>query len=206
MPAGTNHIVSSGECVLSIADQNGLFWETLWNHPQNQDLKNLRADPNILQAGDELFVPEKEIKEESCGTEVKHRFKRKGVPGKLKVRVMINDEAQASARYRLVIDGRAVEGTTDGDGFVEESLPPGAREGELRVEKDGKTHCFFLQFGHLDPLGTDSGVSHRLAELGFPVEPSLESAVRAFQRKHGLDETGQIDDGLRSKLKDVYGQ
>jgi hypothetical protein len=200
------HEVSQGECVLSIADQYGFFWETLWNHSENSDLRQQRKDPNVLREGDKVFVPDKTEKEESCPTEQTHRFKRKGVPGKLKVRLLIDNEPIANAPYVLIIDGQSRDGTTDGDGYVEESIPPGAQQGELRVTKDGHRRIYYLQLGHLDPLDTDEGVQQRLIQLGYDAQTSLEGAVRKFQSDKDLTVSGQIDDATRSKLEEVHGQ
>ena len=39
-PAGVgSRIVEPGECVASIAADEGYAWETLWNHPDNAALK-----------------------------------------------------------------------------------------------------------------------------------------------------------------------
>ena len=35
---GTFHTVEQNECVSSIADDNGLYWETIWNHSENAAL------------------------------------------------------------------------------------------------------------------------------------------------------------------------
>ena len=83
-----DYVVQSGDCVTSVAAERGFYWETIWNHPQNAELKQKRGDPNILNEGDTLFIPDKELKEESCATDKKHKFLLKGVPAKLRMRVM----------------------------------------------------------------------------------------------------------------------
>ncbi len=83
-----DYIVQTGDCISSIAFERGFFWETIWNHPKNAELKQKRTDPNILKEGDIVHVPDKELKEESCATDKKHKFKIKGVPAKLKLKVM----------------------------------------------------------------------------------------------------------------------
>jgi hypothetical protein len=200
------HRVSQGECVLSIADRYGFFWKTVWERAENEELRRLRADPNVLQEGDDLFVPDKEVKEESCATEQKHRYRRKGVPGKLRIRVLVDDEAQANANYVLLIDGRSRNGTTDSDGFLEESIPPEAVEGELRIKKDGHERRFYLSLGHLNPVDTDAGVRQRLLQLGYNIEADFEGSVKRFQTVNDLTVSGQVDDAFRRKLKEVYGQ
>src|SRR5882724_8132013 len=80
--------VKPGDCVSSIAYSRGFFWETLWNHPSNAALKNARKDPNILNPGDILHIPDLTPNEESCANEQDHAFKLKGVPAKLKLKVM----------------------------------------------------------------------------------------------------------------------
>lgn len=82
------YTVKQGDCISSIAEKHGLFWEKVWNHPKNSRLKEQRKDPNILKPGDVIFVPDKEKKEESGATEQKHRFKKKGTPAKLRLRIM----------------------------------------------------------------------------------------------------------------------
>jgi len=88
----TEHIVRSGECVSSLAFEHGFFWETIWTHSANAALKSARGDPNILKEGDLLVIPDLTIKQESRGSEEKHRFKLKAVPAKLRLRLMKEPE------------------------------------------------------------------------------------------------------------------
>lgn len=89
-----DYIVKQGDSIASIAYNRDLFWETIWKHPKNAKLKEQRGNPNILQPGDRVFVPEKEAKSESCTTDQRHRFKRKGVPEKLKIRILIEERGE----------------------------------------------------------------------------------------------------------------
>ncbi len=80
--------VQEGDCISSIAHEHGFLWETLWNHSANSGLNQQRKDPNILMEGDIVHIPDKTKKQESGATEAKHKFKLKGVPAKLKLKLM----------------------------------------------------------------------------------------------------------------------
>src|SRR5438045_657493 len=99
------HEVSQGECMSSIAAQYGFLWKTIWNDGENAELRGERPNPNLLYPGDVVFIPEKKIKEESCATETLHKFKRKGVPAKLKIRLMQNGEARKDVGWKASLGG-----------------------------------------------------------------------------------------------------
>ena len=89
-------VVEQGDCISSIADEHGFFWETLWNLPENSELKQQRKEPTILREGDVVHVPDLRPKDESCATEQLHKFKRKGVPAKLKLRMLRSPQNDAA--------------------------------------------------------------------------------------------------------------
>jgi hypothetical protein len=76
-----------GDCVSSIAIAHGFDWASVWDHPQNTDLRRRRRTANILQPGDRVFVPEREVKRESGATQKRHIFSMKGVPARLRLRI-----------------------------------------------------------------------------------------------------------------------
>lgn len=86
--------VERGDCMSSIAYEHGFFWETLWNDPGNSDLKSRRKDPNVLAEGDTVHIPDLRLKKESGTTERCHRFELKGVPAKLRLRVLEQPEPE----------------------------------------------------------------------------------------------------------------
>jgi peptidoglycan hydrolase-like protein with peptidoglycan-binding domain len=59
--------------------------------------------------------------------------------------------------------------------------------------------------GELDPLDTDEGLTGRLLDLGFGTD-NLSEAISAFQRKEGLEVTGEANQSTRSQLKERFGQ
>ena len=92
--ANIKHLVRQGECLSSIADAYGLFWEAIWNCPDNAELKKLRQEPTILSEGDIVWVPLRQGRDESCATDTKHKFRRKGVPARLRLRILKTSETQ----------------------------------------------------------------------------------------------------------------
>jgi len=201
--------VKQGDCLASIAYRYGLFWEKVWNHPENLNLKEKRKDPNILYPGDIVFVPDKEEKQESGATEQKHTFRRKGVPEKLRIKLMAGEEPIANENYTLDVDGELKSGTTDGEGNLEESIPPNAKRAKLwfgEVEQ-----AYEIDLGHLDPIAEITGVQARLNNLGFHCGkvdgikgPKTTAALKRFQKKHGLKETGEVDEETREALKSAH--
>jgi N-acetylmuramoyl-L-alanine amidase len=201
--------VEEGDCIESIAAQYGSFWETVWNHPRNQELKSQRKNPNTLMPGDVVFVPDRALKEQACSTDQKHRFKRKGVPSMLRIRLLNEDGPRRSERYILVIDGKTYSGSTDPEGWLKHPVRPEARSGTLLVGDDQDEYT--LELGHLDPIEEISGVQARLNNLDFncgPVDgvlgPSTAAAIRRFQRAYKLPITGKSDDATTRKLVEVH--
>jgi hypothetical protein len=204
-----NYEVKQGDCIESIAFQHGLFWGTVWNHAKNLNLREKRKDPNVLFPGDVVFVPEKEKKHESGVTEQRHRFKRKGVPLKIRLRLFIGDEPRADESYVLVIDGHIFTGTTGANGEVEHPIPPDAKNARLVVGEEQEEYV--LDLGHMNPIKEISGIQARLNNLGFDcgavdgiLGPKTEAALRKFQKEYNLAESGNVDEETCNKLLDVH--
>lgn len=206
-----NHTVRAGDCISSIAFQHGFFPDTIWNHADNSGLKTQRKDPNVLRPGDAVVVPEKVKKQIDKPDAAKHRFKRKGVPDVLRLQVL--DEkgrGLANREYTLDIDGQQIKGTTDGDGVVEQPVPPNARSGKLTLA-DWPVE-YTLNLGHLSPADTPDGAKMRLANLGYDVgstdgdfDEKSTLALERFQGEQALQVSGGLDDATIDKLKEVHG-
>ncbi len=199
-----SHTVVQGDCLSSIAERYGFDWSTLWNHANNAQLKQLRQDPNVIFPGDVVFIPEITAKEVDAATDALHNFKKKG-PAQFAVRLLDGDQPITGQAYELIIDGHSVTGSTDGDGFIRQPLPPEARQGRLIVGSGSTRNLYELNFGTVDPVTTENGVRGRLSDLGYGVD-NLADAVKAFKAKNSLSPVDEsIDDVFRNKLKEVYG-
>ncbi|HEX8407936.1 MAG TPA: peptidoglycan-binding domain-containing protein [Thermoanaerobaculia bacterium] len=205
------HTIVQGESVASVAFAHGLLPETVWSHPENAELRKLRADPYVLLPGDELFLPQREPKSVSAATGRRHVFRRKRVPDVLRVQLRdVDGQPRAGLRYVLDVDGvRRPPRTTDAEGFVAEPVAPNARRGVLCLGED-ESERVELHFGRLDPISEITGVQARLQSLGFEVPESGELdartalAIGRFQRAHKLPVTGEADAVTRERLDAIY--
>jgi hypothetical protein len=202
-----SHRVEQGDNITSIGFRYGFFPESLWNHPSNQDLKQLRINGDILFPGDVVNIPDLRPASQKKPTGQRHRFRRKGVPARLRIQLLDDHGPRAAQAYELSIDGHKLTGVTSGDGVLEVFVPPDAKQGQLQVGSD----LYPLLFGHLDPISEIAGVKKRLNNLGFfcgPPDTGLDEAtgiaLRRFQRHLQLKVTGELDDTTRRELERIH--
>lgn len=203
------YVVEQGECMASIAYENGFLLDSLWNHPGNANLKAGRKDHNVLLPGDRVHIPDKRIRTESCATDNNHQFVLKGVTELLRV-VMLdsNGKPRKALPYTIMIKGgRTKSGTTGEDGVIEAAILANARDGELVVHGENGDEHYGLDLGAIDPPSTVTGAQARLNNLGFfcgEVDgewgPLTEGAIRKFQESQALQSTGKLDDSTRDAL------
>lgn len=204
--AGIVHVIAPGECTAKLAERYGLFPDTVWDHPDNAALNDLRKDKNILFAGDSgtpadrLYIPPLRIKTLPAPTGQRQVFKRRGIPEILRIRFMDEDAPRSDIPYLLslsMLDGTPVQkisGRTDSAGSMVAYVPPGADSAELVLgDGDGDEQEFYeLAIGHLDPLATDTGLAARLEHLGYAAEDAehdpavLAQALADFRADRGL--------------------
>lgn len=195
------------DCISSIAFESGFFPETLWELPENAELKKKRKSPNVLQEGDSIHIPEVRKRTFACQTGKTHKFKLKGVPEKLKLRFLEGGEPRKGIEYTLEVDGQKFEGKTDDDGAIEHWISPNAKEGKLTSEELGN---YNLSLGGLDPKDSETGAKSRLVNLGYITkidaeEADLEEAIKKFQNANELEATGKLDQETQDKLVEIHG-
>jgi len=205
-----DYTVRQGDCISSISARFGLLPESLWDHPDNAQLKELRGDMNVLYPGDVLFVPDKAEKTEPGATEQKHRFRKKNTPAVLRIQLLdAEDNPRSGVSYTLDVDGRLISGTTDADGILEHSIPSDARAGRLIPQDED---AIPLDLGGLDPIDTLTGVKQRLSNLGYDCDETTDTldeeaqdTLKAFQKQYELEETGEPDQATKDKLQEIHG-
>jgi N-acetylmuramoyl-L-alanine amidase len=210
----SNHQVKQGDCISSIAFENGFFPDTIWNHPNNAQLKEKRKDPNVLMPGDMVFVPDKRIKEVSEPTNQVHKFRYKSTPAKLRIQFSDNDKPRANVPYKLTLDGKIVSNPgdrTNSNGLVVCSVSPDAREGILELGEGDNKIEYKLALGYLNPVKEISGVKQRLRNLGFyggkidsTMDEELKNSIQAFQSVNNLTATGELNQETMNKLRNLH--
>jgi hypothetical protein len=206
------HQIRQGDSVAKLAERYGFSPQTIWDHPENADLKSLRRDMNILAPGDVVYVPDRRDDSRACETGRRHVFRRRAVPMLFRVQLLDGREPRAGLPYVLEVDGARLEGKTDAEGRIERYVPNKARHGRLVV--DGGAVDVALDFGHMDPVDTPAGVRKRLVNLGYALDDAaddtgdaaMRAALRLFQQSVGLAPTGDPDDDTRAMLERCHDQ
>jgi hypothetical protein len=208
---GTTHTVQAGETLLSLGLQYGFHPEVIWEDTGNGDLRSQRSDMNELQPGDRVVIPDLVQRSEAGDTGQRHRFRRVGVPARLRLQVLSAGQPIAQAPYTLIVDEvLSLKGSTDAEGMVDQTVPANAVHGLLLVEGDGQPVVLMrVLFGGLDPVVSDTGAEKRLRNLGFwreddAKETAFTEALRRFQRVASLPVTGLPDTATRGKLEQMH--
>lgn len=203
------HVAAENDCISSIAEANGFWWKTVWADPENADLRQLRKDPNVLLAGDQVVIPEKKQKFVAAPTEARHKFKRLGVPAVIRFRLLDGGEPRKHLECTVEIDGTWTRLTTDNEGMLVIPIPPRATRGTLTVHAPTGLERFPLSLGTLDPVSEPSGARQRLINMGFDCAEagphSLELALRRFQLARSIEVNGTLDEMTQKELVEAHG-
>ena len=207
-PVGSgNYQVQPGDCMQNIASNTGFLWQTLWNLPENADLKSNRV-PNILLPGDRLTIPPIQPRVVNASTDQLHKFVRLGTGSRLKLRFLDDQQQPRSGiPYLLNIDGQTMNDTLDDQGSLDVAIPCKASRGSIQLQTDSEPETYPLSLGHLDPDDSPTGIRARLQNLGFNCasdggwNDDLRKAVQKFQMVNNFPVTGQLDDQTLQALR-----
>jgi N-acetylmuramoyl-L-alanine amidase len=212
------HSVQPGDTMVSIAHRYGFReWRTIYEHPENAELRSKRTDPDVLDPGDKVYIPDKKPRIEVCATEARHKFRLKALKAKFRV-ALVNEFGvpYAGKKYKLEIEGATVEGKLPGDGKLERDVEPTTTKAKLTLwpndDAPDEVLTWEVKLGHLDSTDRVSGVRGRLNNLGFPCKPdgdelddTMVEALKAFQASVGLPPSGAIDDATIAQLEARHG-
>ncbi len=204
--------VEQGESIDSIAVACGHLPDTIWEAPQNEELRKTRDSPHVLLPGDRLFLPPINPKKVTISTGQRHEFVVKRRAAKLNLRIEEWGQPRANEPYVLRVGNLQLQGTTTDDGWVNASIPTDAEKAELTVGRGERALTLLVALRHLDPADEISGAQGRLANLGYGalpqdgvLGPETEAALRAFQHAHKLEENGTLDEKTVAALLDKHG-
>ena len=212
-PVGKDgHTVEQGDCLESIAFQEGFAWKTLFDLPENRDLKDARGCHNILLPGDAVHVPDPAVKEVEVPTDTdKHVFVRSGAQTTILIRIRNRGKKVEDQPYALTLGEEPEIGMTGAAAEIEATRNVLEREGSLSLGEEGSEQEFEILLGHLDPITELSGVKGRLNNLGYDCgspdhreNPETTYALQVFQATHGLKVTGIPDEDTRDRLLQVH--
>jgi N-acetylmuramoyl-L-alanine amidase len=206
------YLAKVNDCISSIALEHGFFPDTIWNDPDNADLRRVRPDPNVLRTGDLVVIPDKRRKEEDKPTDRRHQFKRKGFPTTIHLRLMRNGIPRSNQPFQFVIDGKINSGITDQDGRLWIYIPANARRAMLHVGEGNNREEFGLNLRYLQPVTDLSGAQQRLNNLGYRcgdesggLTQETIVAIKRFQQDYNLLVTGENNAETQKKLLMVHG-
>jgi Putative peptidoglycan binding domain len=219
---GTRHEVTQGEHVARIAEQCGFAdYRSIWNHPDNAELKKTRQNPNVLFPSDVVMIPDRATAEYSRPTDERHTFRKLAKPLALNLKLeRAYDGPVAGTPCELSTGPAQVSLTTDGDGRIGNEIPKTAESARLVVREtiQGKNGAIpaidelDLRIGWMDPVEERSGQIARLTNLGYyrgsldqVDEAELLSAIEEFQCEHSLTVDGKCGPATQAKLKEVHG-
>lgn len=202
MSEETRRKVAQGESVESIAAETGHYWPSLWDHPENGALRGKRQSPHILRPGDELVIPRPRPKTVSVISGAQHAFRRRGIPSRLRLQVMLHWKPRAHEKYVLIVDNKdQVEGCTDEQGFIDCPISPTACAATLEVGEGGNQQTLRLRLRYLDPIDDDSGVKQRLHNLGYLTTADAEEEQAAQEALSALAAENVTNDSASRKCR-----
>jgi Putative peptidoglycan binding domain len=213
------YTVLQGDHISKIAKAFGFSdYQTIWNDPHNAELKQTRQNPNVLLPGDSIYIPDRQLREESRSTDQRHSFVKK--ISKLRLRVTLVDQYEkpiSNAACTLVLGAQSRQITSDASGQIDEDIEPDVHDAILVIQ-DQKPQTPFnnvqlpLKIGDLDPVTAISGQAARLTNMGYfdgdvdqPDPKAFKSAVEEFQCDYGLIVDGICGPKTQATLKKVHG-
>ena len=213
----TTHEVKPGEYLTQIALKYGFKDpRTVWDHGGNAELRKKRESQNVLNPGDLVFIPDRDVKEEARVTDKRHRFQVS--PPRLKLRIVLEDMYEkpiASADCTLIVEGERHKLTTDARGKIEVDIPPTASTGTLIVQTSETALddiAIPVRIGDLNDADLVSGQKQRLANLGYftgtvdeKKDQGFKLAVEEFQCDHDLKVDGDCGKLTQARLRAVHG-
>jgi hypothetical protein len=210
------HLVEPGDTLPSIAREHGFTThKVLKAHPENAELMKLRPNPNVLNPGDEVFVPELEAKSLDAATGRKHVFEAAREELVLRVKVLdlnreqLHDTCFYQDEFQTTIMPEKAEA-------YEVSIDSRVRKARMRIAGPDPAVppvIVDLDVGGLNTVDDAEGQQDRLNNLGYFAGFSRQSvvtqqfkwAVEEFQVDHKLSVDGVCGPATQKELTKRHG-
>lgn len=125
-------------------------------------------------------------------------------------------EPFSNKEYVVKSGGVRIDGRTDGDGWLRERLPADATSADVTLwvgaRPNGETRRYAISLEPLPPASTPRGATVRLKHLGYwyrapsdELDDAVRAAIQSFQRDHGLELTGELDEKTVATLVAIHG-
>lgn len=205
------YVVKAGDYLAKIATTHSFEMLKVWNDPKNAELRAKRGSPDILYPGDVLWIPK--VLEDLIDVYTKRVNRYVADPQDIEVNLRLRLSGEPLCNADCEVHGIPQEGgerltaTTDDKGVLRLKVPVTVRTVELVFTQPEAYFC--LGVGDLDPITELSGVGQRLRNLGYIAhldeETDLSYGIRGFQTDHGIEPTGEADEGTRARLAMEHG-
>jgi hypothetical protein len=206
-----SYTVKHGDHISSIAEEFKFRdYKNIWDDGSNASLKQLRSNPDVLNPGDTINIPDKKKREESCATGKTHVFEVRLINPRLRIRFLnVDGDPRTEKDVDVDVESKVERVKTDGGGIAtRHKVPRNAHQGKVLIETDG----FQIGIGALDDVDSPKGQQARLLNLGYyrgtmdsVDEMEFRSAVEEFQCDRQLKVTGVCDAETQAQLKSEHG-
>jgi hypothetical protein len=165
------YVIRQGDYLLSLAYQFGFDADTVWNDPQNAQLRqdgHLSQDPNILNPTDTLYIPDQNVPPvmQSLTTGATNTFVANIPTATLTQQFVGSDTTTYASKAYTIQELAELTGlTTDENGIATFQAPVTLDTATIEFTDTGKS--WVLHIGHLDPISTLSGIFQRLQHLNY---------------------------------------
>src|SRR3954471_19019570 len=168
------HVVEPGDCMPSIARLYGFGnWHVIWDAPDNEALRKLHPNPEMLAPGDEVVIPDKKAREVSVSKGASADTSLKQETTLLRLAVYLDPANQGpKGKWELLVEGAEApeKGDLPADGTITTEIPALTEAAVLRLFLSGgeePDETYQLALGGLDPASTVAGAQERLRRLGY---------------------------------------
>ncbi len=162
------YIIRQGDHLSSVAYRCGFDADAVWNDPKNAQLRQVRPDPNILDPGDVLYIPDQDAPPvmKSLTTGSTNAFVSDAPTVTLTQQFIGPDATTYASRAYTIQELDQLTGlATDENGFARFPVPVTLATATLVFTDTGE--LWALRIGEMDPINTPLGIFKRLQNLGY---------------------------------------